>query len=176
MKAFYQLKRKREEPEQHQEDKQEEVPPVEVALAAAISDPTVPEFLQHLVKLFQGGRLSLGKVGGSFERTAKTRMQSVQYPAEWFDFNRSFILARGILSDDVAVLLEQTGIDFLKDKGLSVNLNKAGLPRSSKEGYSAKDPGVVYFIPLHSKHSLQEYQNSFVLLVLVLLRLFSWSL
>ena len=108
---------------------------------------------------FRKGLLDgVAKVGGAFQRRAEIRMSHSDYPRQLYNHTEHVILANNIVSDVDAVALEQCGIDFIKSRDLSTNVNDAALSRKdNEEGYSALDPGCVYYIPLLPRISLSDY-------------------
>ena len=59
------------------------------------------------------------------------------------------------------IALEQSAINFMEERSLSTNKNKAGIPRKgSSKSYNEEDPGTVYCVPLHSSISLEHFRNN----------------
>ena len=90
-------------------------------------------------------------------------MRSSQYPKEWFDADSGQILATGIDSDIQAIALENAGMEFMNDKGIGINVNRANLPRKPSEtGYTVSNPGCVYYNPLNKGITAEEYREHYV--------------
>jgi hypothetical protein len=117
--------------------------------------------LDYLLLLYNQGLLKVSAIGQAFTRRVKERTTSSQYDRQYFNIKEAFTLAYGISCDERAIALEQSAINFMKERSLSTNKNKAGIPRKgSSKSYNEEDPGTVYCVPLHSSISLEYFRNN----------------
>ena len=126
-----------------------------------LENPTDKQWLDYLSLLYNQGLLKVSAIGQAFTRRVKERATSSQYDRQYFNIKEAFTLAYGISCDERAIALEQSAINFMEERSLSTNKNKAGIPRKgSSKSYNEEDPGTVYCVPLHSSISLEHFRNN----------------
>ena len=126
-----------------------------------LENPTDKQWLDYLLLLYNQGLLKVSAIGQAFTRRVKERTTSSQYNRQYFNTKEAFTLAYGISCDERAIALEQSAINFMEERSLSTNKNKAGIPRKgSSKSYNEEDPGTVYCVPLHSSISLEHFRNN----------------